>query len=339
MTTFCTPSLDRRSESRDDPAVVAQLWDGESARLLLVDGDDQVLLAGDHPGKLGRLVGVPTVGQRDDQRQYLLGVRDGVAWFTQRIEDLGVVMRQMGDAGGARPSGRSDQGSYSTSASSAQGLRDVARPVAARQAVLDRSDQELLWSALALLAWHESDPTCIRCHGHTVVTVGGLSRRCVDCGALVFPRTDPAVIVAVLDDDDRLLLARQATWDPGRMSVVAGFIEAGETAEHAVAREVREETGLDVRAVRYLTSQPWPFPRSLMLAYVARATGEVRVDGVELAEGGWYTTDEVRRLTASGAMGMPSPISVARRLVEAWLHGALPVPESDVDLPMVVGQS
>ena len=85
MTTFCTPSLDRRSESRDDPAVVAQLWDGESARLLLVDGDDQVLLAGDHPGKSGRLVGVPTVGQRDDQRQYLLGVRDGVAWFTQRV--------------------------------------------------------------------------------------------------------------------------------------------------------------------------------------------------------------------------------------------------------------
>ena len=170
MTTFCTPSLDRRSESRDDPAVVAQLWDGESARLLLVDGDDQVLLAGDHPGKLGRLVGVPTVGQRDDQRQYLLGVRDGVAWFTQRVEDLGVVMGQMDDAGGARPSGRSDRGSYSTSASSAQGLRDVARPVAARQAVLDRSDQELLWSALALLAWHESDPTCIRCHGCLLYT-------------------------------------------------------------------------------------------------------------------------------------------------------------------------
>lgn len=99
MTTFCTPSLDRRSESRDDPAVVAQLWDGPSARLLLVDGDDQVLFAGDHPDKPGRLVGVPTVGPRDDQRQHLLGVRNGVAWFTQRVEDLGAVMGQMDDAG------------------------------------------------------------------------------------------------------------------------------------------------------------------------------------------------------------------------------------------------
>lgn len=300
MTTFITAAqLDRCHADRDDPAANEARWTSPEARVLVIDEDCRVAVDGD-----GRLSGVPTQGERDDQRHFLLGLVDGRPWFTLR----GPITEPSAPAGG-------DGG-----------------VVQLRSAELGPADRELAWAGLATLTWHESMPACPRCHGSTRATSGGPARVCVLCGHVVFPRTDPAIITAVLDDDDRIVLARQGRWAPGRVSVLAGFVEAGEAAEHAVAREVAEETGVQVQAARYVVSQPWPFPRSLMLAFVSRGTGPVRVDGEELVEGAWYRRDEVRDLLARGEMTLPGPMSVARLLIDSWLSGRLPSPESGVDL-------
>jgi NAD+ diphosphatase len=144
-------------------------------------------------------------------------------------------------------------------------------------------------------------------------------------GSEHYPRTDPAVIMAVVDADDRLLLGRQASWPQGRFSTLAGFVEPGESLESAVRREVAEEVGLTVGAVRYLGSQPWPFPSSLMLGFTARAetTDVVRHDG-EIAEARWYTRPEMLADIRSGALHVAPSISISRRLIEHWYGGPLP---------------
>jgi NAD+ diphosphatase len=128
----------------------------------------------------------------------------------------------------------------------------------------------------------------------------------------------------VHDGDDRCILGRQPTWPPGRYSILAGFVEPGESAEAAVAREVAEEVGLAVRDVRYAASQPWPFPSSLMLGFLARAVGDLtlrpvgdRLGDGELAEAGWFSRDEIRHRRGIGAL--PPPVSIARRIIDAWL--------------------
>jgi NAD+ diphosphatase len=141
----------------------------------------------------------------------------------------------------------------------------------------------------------------------------------------IFPRTDPAVIMLVHDGGDRVLLGRQAVWPPGRFSILAGFVEPGESAEAAVAREVAEEVGLRVTDIRYVTSQPWPFPQSLMLGFVARAEGDspadltLRLDPDEIEEARWFTRDELS--SGEGPRALPPSLSIARHILDRWVAG------------------
>ncbi len=187
---------------------------------------------------------------------------------------------------------------------------------------------EIARTALALLNWHDTAPACERCGAATTMSPGGFTRRCTSCGATLFPRQDPAVIMAVLDAADRLLLAHQRVWPTGRVSILAGFVEAGEALEDAVAREVAEELGLRVTAVHYLGSQPWPFPRSLMLGFVARAVGELHVDGDEIAWARWFTPDALDAALATGEITRPPLGSIAGRIIATWRAGSLPAPET-----------
>lgn len=186
-------------------------------------------------------------------------------------------------------------------------------------ATLDAHDAGLATAAVALDAWHDRHPRCPRCGAPTLVAQAGWSRVCDVDGSEHYPRTDPAVIMAVTDEDDRLLLGHAAAWAAGRWSTLAGFVEAGESAEQAVRREVLEETGVVVGDVEYLGSQPWPFPGSLMLGFRARATSTaVQVDGVEMADARWFTRAELTAAVASGEVLLPGGASIARAMVEQW---------------------
>lgn len=196
-----------------------------------------------------------------------------------------------------------------------RGLREVGT-------ALDELDTEVFMTAIALARWHEHHPRCPRCGELTRVERAGWVRRCPADGSEHFPRTDPAVIMAVTDTEDRLLLGRNAMWPTGRFSVLAGFVEPGEQLEAAVAREVFEEVGVVVRDVRYLGSQPWPFPASLMLGFTAvAAASELTLDSAEIAEARWMTRDDVTHLVAAGELTLPGRLSIARRLIEHW-YGA-----------------
>jgi NAD+ diphosphatase len=192
-------------------------------------------------------------------------------------------------------------------------LRDVG-------AVLSDRDAGLLTTAVALESWHATHRHCPACGSVTTVAEGGAVRVCPVDGTLQHPRVDPAVIMAVVDDDDRLLLAHQARWPARRFSTLAGFVEPGESLEQAIVREVHEETGVTVTATTYLGSQPWPFPRSLMLGFVARAaTTAITEDEVEISEARWFSRSALHTAAATGDIVLPPPVSIARRLIEHWL--------------------
>jgi NAD+ diphosphatase len=224
------------------------------------------------------------------------------------------------------------------------GLREIG-------ALLSDSDAALFTTATALLTWHAAAPYCPRCGLRSGPRLTGWSRVCPNDHE-DFPRTDPAVIVLVHDGADSIVLARQPIWPPGRVSVLAGFVEAGESLEAAVVREIQEEIGLLVRDVHYLGSQPWPFPRSLMVGFAARAdrAAELRPRVGEIESARWVDRATVRRLigtdqdnwlsvapvqtaglsprerdnaapvdagTAFAAV-LPGPVSIARRMIDAW---------------------
>lgn len=232
-------------------------------------------------------------GEFDPQLHYLLGLSDGRPVFVESAE-----------------------------VENGAGLR-VLMPV------LSDGDRELVVAAVALTQWHRTSPHCGLCGAATVVTQGGMVRHCLSCGRDRFPRSDPAIIVAVLDADDRLLLGHQGIWAPGRMSVLAGFVTAGEALEQAVHREVAEETGLRLSAVRYVASQPWPFPRSLMLGFVARAAStHIQVDGVEIEYARWFTREELTAAVDAGEVSLPGETSIAHRLIADWWAGTLVSPNS-----------
>jgi NAD+ diphosphatase len=192
----------------------------------------------------------------------------------------------------------------------------------------DPATQGLLAYAAHLSHFHHSHRFCGRCGAPTAATEAGHARRC-ERGHVAHPRTDPVVIMLVEDGRDRVLLGRQPSWPQGRFSALAGFVEPGEAIETAVAREVREEAGVEVGAVRFHASQPWPFPASLMLGFRASyAGGEARVGDAELEAVTWFSREEVAAAAgedagwqADGRDGLilPPRLAIARHLVEAWL--------------------
>ena len=185
---------------------------------------------------------------------------------------------------------------------------------------VDPADYDPLAAAVALTRWHLQAPACERCGSPTRPDQAGARRVCDGCGALAFPRIDPCVIVAITDPQDRLLLARQQQWQARRVSIVAGFIEAGESAEQACHREAGEEVGVVLERLEYISSQPWPMPRSLMLGFNGRAAdSRIRVDGDEIVEGAYYTRADLAAAVGSGDLTLPGRASIARHLIERWL--------------------
>jgi NAD+ diphosphatase len=250
-------------------------------------------------GPAGRIIFRPSVDAPDGPRRFL-GIVGDVPYFTVTAEPDGDNWQTLREFG----------------------------------AHADDLDAGLVVSAIALEQWHQRHSHCPRCGAQTVETQAGWTRTCVADGSEHFPRTDPAVIMLVHDGADNALLGRGPQWPEGRFSTLAGFVEPGESLEAAVAREVHEEVGVAVRDVRYLASQPWPFPASLMLGFTARLDGEaaIRLDPAELAEAGWFTRDEVRQardwtdgelpaIEGTRLRAVPPHLSISRFLIDKWLAG------------------
>jgi NAD+ diphosphatase len=181
--------------------------------------------------------------------------------------------------------------------------------------------EEQVWviagRAVQIVAWDRAHRFCGRCAQPTEPLAEERARRCPHCRLVVYPRLAPAVIVLVERPDGKALLARNASFPEPMYSCIAGFVEPGETLEEAVRREVREEVGIELCDIRYFSSQPWPFPHSLMIGFVAKyASGDLCPDGLEIADAAWFSATDLPRL--------PGEISIARALIDAWRHGSVP---------------
>jgi NAD+ diphosphatase len=199
------------------------------------------------------------------------------------------------------------------------GLRDLAT-------VMSDRDVGALTEAVAVLNWHASHSHCPRCGAQTAVEDGGWTRRCPADGSQVFPRTDPAVIVLITDSADRVLLGSNALWEDNRYSLLAGFVEPGESLEAAVLREMHEESGLLVTDPEYLGSQPWPFPASVMCGFTARladgqSADDLLPDGAEILDLRWFSRDDLR--AELDGIILPGRASIARAMLENWLGQTL----------------
>lgn len=201
-------------------------------------------------------------------------------------------------------------------------------PLRAVAGMLEPYQGELAAAAVALATWDKNTKFCERCGASLKLACAGWEKHCTACAHITYPRTDPAIIVAITDDAERLLLIHGATWQPGRYSVVAGFVEAGESLEAAVAREALEETGIKISQASYCASQPWPFPRSLMFAFTARAGGqqEPKADMQEVGHAFWVSREEFTQLVLEGKVIVPGRASSGHALVRAWYGRELPQP-------------
>ena len=191
---------------------------------------------------------------------------------------------------------------------------------------IDSQETELLLRAKALAFWHETHQHCGRCGALTYAFEAGHARKCsnISCGASHFPRTDPAVIVAI-EHEDKLLMGRQASWGPIGFSVIAGFVDPGESLEQAVIREAMEETGVEVTKIRYARSQPWPFPASIMLGFFATAkNARLNLNDQELAEARWFSREAIVEQVTAGQLRLPFRYSIAYSLVQEWFDSDSP---------------
>ncbi|AWV08500.1 NAD(+) diphosphatase [Marilutibacter maris] len=286
-------TLDRADRLRTDDAALDALW--ADARVLLLDAEGRALV--DEHGLPAAPRGAELSGGAggSGMATFLGLAADGQAWFSLDAE---------------------------LAAYTATGTLDVRSAAAA----WPMQEAAAFAQARAMQHWHQRHRHCGACGAHNRVERGGWLRRCGGCGIEHYPRTDPAVIVAV-SDGERLLLGRQAGWPAGRYSVIAGFVEPGESLEQAVAREVEEETGLAIARCHYRASQPWPFPGTLMLGFFADAiAGEPRPSD-ELEDVRWFDVDSIadaRRREQAGddskaALRLSPSLSISRWLLEQWL--------------------
>jgi NAD+ diphosphatase len=286
--TFEGARLDRVTARRRDAAWVAERLDDPSSRAVVLA--ETAVLVDQERLALVELPGLMAHGAEP----LLLGVQDDRALFAVDAEPL--------DAAALAPA-------------ELVSVRDIAPRLA-------QDDGGLIAYAAALLNWHRRHRFCSMCGRPSLVEEAGLLRRCPACGAEHHPRTDPVVIMLVIDEQrDRVLLGRQASWPPRRYSALAGFVEPGESLEDAVTREVREEAGVEVAGARYDSSQPWPFPSSLMLGFtVAYVSGEAVASDGELEEARWFSREELAEAAAGrGDMRLPPPVAIARTLIDGWL--------------------
>ncbi|HET8767781.1 MAG TPA: NAD(+) diphosphatase [Pedococcus sp.] len=298
--TLAGSGLDRRADLRTDRHLLGRLLADPATRVLELRGDR---VAADEGPDGARLRLRAPVAADAERLAVFLGADD------QDVMHVGVV-------GDPLPAEDGATGNGSTTSGEAAGLVTL-RHVAAD---LDDVEAGMFATLLALANWHRAHGHCARCGAPTEPQQSGWVRRCTNEGSEHYPRTDVAVIMSVVDGQDRLLMAQGAGWGTGRYSVLAGFLEPGESLAQAVAREVREEVGLEVFDVEYLGDQPWPFPTSLMVGFTARAdSGALRLQESEIADARWFTRDEVRAGVADGSLAVSSRLSISRRLVEHWL--------------------
>jgi NAD+ diphosphatase len=298
--TFAGSPLDRGGDQRRDKAwLAAQLADPSASAIALWQGRPLVRETEGGETRLTRLpapLARDVVGRRDERLAFL-GLEDGLPVFAVELE------------GAADPS---------EGALASYGRFEELRALAA---LLPGPEAAIAGCAKSLFDWRMRHRFCSVCGKESEVADAGWRRVCPACAAEHFPRVDPVTIMLPWIGD-RCLLGRQASWPAGRMSALAGFMEPGESIEEACAREVREEAGLKVRAVEYHSSQPWPFPSSLMIGLFAEVEdGQAVPDRVELEDVRWFTRAEVRKMLAEGSFDgvTPAPrFAIARRLLEAW---------------------
>ena len=304
-------TVDRVTHRRSDEPWLHAAWADPRTRVLVVsDGRALVRFDHHHDDEHAGLVLVPPAEAPAGTR-FLLGQdADGVVYFGVSA-DLPV----------APPGSR------------AASLREVG-------ALLGDRDAGLLTHAVALGNWHDTHTHCPVDGTPTILDLGGHSTRCPVDGTEHFPRTDPAVIMLVTDPDDRCLLARNVAWPGRRVSILAGFVDPGESAEQAVIREVAEETQIKVTNVRYVGSQPWPMPRSLMLGFRAEAPAgqAIVVDRDEIAEARWFSRAELLAAIQAREIALPPPVSIARHIIEDWFGGPLPSTWTEPQGPVPPGR-
>jgi NAD+ diphosphatase len=295
------PVLDRRGELRSDPQLLPRLLADPASRVLRLVGDRAAVEVSADGGT--RLV----LGPPEDADAARLAVYLGDA---EGRSHVGVVADDL------------------TAGAVDQGDETVWRTLRQVGADLDDLGAAAFATTLALANWHRTHGHCPRCGAETAPALAGWTRRCPADASEHYPRTDMAVIMAVVDADDRLLLARGRGFRGNGMSVLAGFVEPGETLAAAVAREVREEVGLEVTDVTYLGDQPWPFPSSLMLGFTSRALGTaLTLQPEEIEAARWFTRDELAAAVGDGSVVVSGRLSISRRIIERWYGGPVASPE------------
>lgn len=294
---FANGPLDRQSERRRDPDGIERALHDPATRFVPV-WRTRSLVAARKAVFLDGAQAAPLLAQADPV--IFLGEWQGSAWFALELSSLAPDVF--------------------TDALRAGEFKDLRFASVG----LDRDEAAVLAYARALLYWHRRHRFCGRCGAPTAVREAGHARDCTNaaCAKRHFPRTDPSIIVLVTakyQDQPHCLLGRQKNWPPHVYSTLAGFVEPGESLEDAVAREVFEESGVRVGAVRYHSSQPWPFPAALMLGFQADAEHQpVRVDGHELEDARWFAYDEMQTRLRDKTLFVPPPLSIAYRLLESW---------------------